>query len=211
MIPRIRVSALALIAMAAIGAVSASAAQAGEFTAAQYPATITGVQTAQHQFKFNMGTITCASATFDGELAAASSELTLDATYAECKTGNNKAAVVEMTSCDYQFHAGETLGMDKVDGTLDVECAEAGDRIDFVIPSTGCKVEIAAQNGLGTLVYTDNTMAEDWDVDISLINIAYKQGAKCAGGEAEFANGEYTGKSTMTADFEGAVVGTIVH
>jgi uncharacterized protein YaiE (UPF0345 family) len=210
MIPRIKVSALALLALAAIGTASASAAQAaGEFTADEYPATITGAQLGNHVFKFEGPVITCPTATFHGELPAPSSELTLDAEYGECKTNNGNAAVVEMTSCDYQFHAGETLAMDKVDGSLDIECAEAGDRIDFVVPSSGCKFEIGAQNGLNSLVYTDNTMAEDFDVDIALNGVLFKQNSKCPGGE-KMGFAEYDGKSTMQADFEEEKIGTTV-
>lgn len=211
MIPRIKVSILALAAVAAIGAVSASAAQAGEFTAEKYPATVTGTQLTNHVFKFMMGSVTCTTATLHGELPAASTELTLKAEYGGCTTGMGAAVTVNMTGCDYVFHAGETLGMDKVDGSLDVKCAESGDKIDFVVPATGCKVEIPAQNSLTTLVYTDNTMAKDFDVDIALTGIKYKQGPNCMGGEGEFNTGEYTGKSTIKGDFEGALDGLIVH
>jgi hypothetical protein len=210
MIGRIKVSALALVALAAIGAVSASAAQAGEFTAEKYPATITGTDLTDHVFKFNMFTVTCKEAAFHGELAEASSELTLDATYGICKTNNGKAVEINMTSCDYQLHAGETMAMDKVDGSLDVKCAEAEDAIDFVVPFNGCKAEILAQNGLNSLTYTDNTMAEDFDVDISLNGVLYKQNANCPGG-AMMSFAEYDGKSTIQADFEEEEVGTIVH
>src|SRR5262245_27950885 len=79
MIPRIKVSLLALVVVSAIGAVSAGAAQAGEFTAEKYPATMKGTQVADHVFKFNMWSITCKKAAFDGQLPAASSELTLGA------------------------------------------------------------------------------------------------------------------------------------
>lgn len=211
MFSRIRVSGLALLAVVAVSAVAASAAQAGEFTAEKYPATITGTQLTKHGFKFNMGSVTCETATFHGELAAASSELTLSAAYGNCKTGAGNPVEVNMTSCDFVFHAGETLVADKVDGSLDVKCAESGAAIDFVVPASGCKVQIPAQNGLTTLTYTDNTMAKDWDVDIAITGLSYKQGPNCGGGEGEFANGEYNGKSTVTADFEGAAVGTIVH
>jgi hypothetical protein len=210
MVSKIRVSVLALLAVFAVSAVAASAAQAGEFTAEKYPATITGAQIAKHQFKFNMGTVTCETATLHGNLAAASSEITLSATYGNCKTGAGNAVEVNMTSCDFQFHAGETLAADKVDGSLDVKCAESGDAIDLVVPASGCKVQIPAQAGLTTLTYTNNTMAKDFDVDIAITGLKYKQGPNCGGGEGSFANGEYNGKSTITADYEGAVIGTTV-
>jgi uncharacterized protein YaiE (UPF0345 family) len=211
MISKLRAVALALVAVTAIGAVSASAAQAGEFTAERYPATVTGVQTAGHTFKFMMGTVTCKSATFHGELGAAATELTLKAGYGECKTGAGNAVTVNMTTCDYRFHAGETLAMDEVDGSLDVSCAEVGDTIDFSVPASGCKVQIPAQNGLATLTYTDNTVEQDFDVDIAVSGLTYKQGPNCGGGEGVFNTGEYTGKSTITGEKEGMEDGLIVH
>lgn len=208
MIRRIKVSALALVALAAIGAVSASAAQAGEFTAEKYPATVTGTQLSAHTFNFEGTTITCQTATFHGELPEASSELTVDAEYGECKANNGKAAVVEMTSCDYTLHATETLAMDKVDGFAEIECGTE-DHIDFVIPSSGCKFEADPQT-LGNWVYTDNTAAKDFDIDIASNGMLFRRNSKCPGGEG-MGFAKYTGKSTMQGDFEGALDGLIVH
>jgi hypothetical protein len=201
---RIKFAVLALVAMAAIGAVSAAAAQAGEFRAEKYPATVIGGQKTEHVFKFNAFSITCKVATFHGELPEASAELTLTAVYGECKTNNGKAAEVSMTSCDYRLHAGETLGGGKVDGSLDIECAEEGDGIDLVVPSNECKVQIPAQGNLNSLVYTDHPMLKDFDLDLGLVEIKYKQNANCPGGEMVLANGQYTGQSTMFANAEGA-------
>jgi hypothetical protein len=210
MVPRIRVLVPALIAVVALGAVTASAAQAGEFTAEKYPATMTGTQLGKHQFKFEMGTVTCNSALFDGSLAAASSVLTLEAEYGECKTGGGAAVTVEMTSCDYRLHANETIEAGRVDGSLDVECGEGGDAIDFIVPASGCKVRVPSQTGLNTLVYTDNVMAKDFDVDIGIEGMTYEQGAFCGGGAGVFGTGQYMGKSTISADFGGGATGTTV-
>lgn len=208
MIPRIKISVLSLLALAAIGAVSASAAQAtGEFTAGKYPATITGTQLNNHVFKFEGASITCPTATFDATLAAASSELTVNPKFSECKTNNGNAASVEMTTCDFQFNVGSTTAMDKIDGWLDIECG-AGDHIDFVVPSSGCKFEIGPQN-LAGITYTDNTMAEDFDIDIFQNGITYKQNASCPGG-AHMGFAEYTGKFTVKADYEAEEVSTTV-
>src|ERR1044072_6882293 len=71
---------LAALAVLAIGALSASAAQAGQFTAAAFPATITGLQIGPHELGTELGVMEC-GAKFDGELAAASEDLTLTANY----------------------------------------------------------------------------------------------------------------------------------
>src|SRR4051794_2644199 len=99
---------LVLTAAIAMSAVAAAAAQAGEFTAEKYPATMTGMRLSNHQFKFNMGTVNCNTTSFHGELAAAANTLTLSAAYGECTTGGGAAVNVNMTSCDYRMHANET-------------------------------------------------------------------------------------------------------
>jgi hypothetical protein len=210
MISKARTLALLLACIAAIGAISAAAAQAGTFTAEAYPATMTGEAVANHQFRFGAGTVNCPVATFHGQLVEASSTLTIGAEYNECTTAGGAAVVVNMTSCDYRFHAGETIEQDKVDGSMDVQCTEAGDEIDFMIPANGCTVKIPAQEGLTTLVFTDHTQAKDFDVDIGATEIEYTQNAQCAGGAGVFQQGEYSGRSTIQGDHAGAETGVTV-
>jgi len=161
-------------------------------------------------FNFVAGEVRCAEANFHGNLAAAAVTLTMSATYSGCTTPGGAEVVIDMTSCDYLFHAGETIAQHKVDGWLDVTCAQAGDEIDIVEPATGCVVKIPAQEGLTTLVYTNNTMARDFNVDIALTGILYTQNEFCNGGAGVFANGQYTGQSTFIGDREGQQDGLIV-
>jgi hypothetical protein len=205
---KLRAGALVFAALIATSGVMASAAQAGEFKAEAYPVTIEGSQTTKHTFKFEAGTINCAVATFDGTLEAAAKALTVTAEYSQCATPGGAEVIVEMKSCDYDFLAGETLENDKVDGVLNVKCAEAGDEIRFEEPANGCVVGIPAQKGLSKLTYTDKTMAKDFEVDIGITEMEYTQNANCAGGAGVFNNGTYTGKSTMKG--EGAVGVTVI-
>jgi hypothetical protein len=200
MTSKYKAGGLALIALIAMSAVTASAAQAGEFTASKYPATITGSQTAKHEFKFQTGNVVCTKATFDGTLSEASGALTITADYKECATPGGNVGV-KMNSCDFLLHAGETLEMERVDGSLDVQCGKAGDEIEFTEPANGCVVKIPPQNGLGTVVYTNKKVAKDFEMDIGLTQMEYTQNEKCAE-QGVFNNGEYVGKSTMQADEE---------
>ncbi len=200
MLSKLKIGGLALIAVIATGAVGASAAQAGEFTADEYPATITGSQTAKHEFKFQTGTVVCAKAAFDGTLEEASETLTVKADYKECKTPNG-GVNVKMNSCDFLLHAGETLENGRVDGSLDVQCNEAGDEIEFVEPANGCTIKVPAQESLGTIVYTNKEMAKDFEMDIGLTEMTYTQNEKC-NMKGTFEDGQYLGKSTMLGDEE---------
>jgi len=201
MFSKFKTGGLATIAVLAIGAVAASAAQAGEFTASKYPATITGTQTVKHEFKFQTGEVICAKATFDGTLEAASETLTITAEYKECATPGAGGVTIKMNSCDYLLHAGETIENDRVDGSLDVQCNKEGDEIEFVHAKTGCVVKIPAQTNRTTLVYTNKPGAQDFEMDIALKELEYTQNEKCAE-QGKFNNGEYLGKSTMQADEE---------
>lgn len=200
MISRFKMGGLALLALAAVSVVAASAAQAGEFTASEYPATVTGSQTSKHEFKFNTGTVVCAKATFDGTLEKESETLTVTAEYKECATPKG-GVNVKMNSCDFLLHAGETIEMERVDGSLDVQCNVEGDEIEFVEPATGCVVKVPAQNSLNTLVFTNKKMAGDYEMDIGLTKMKYTQNEKCKE-QGVFEDGEYLGKSTMKGEEE---------
>lgn len=205
MLSKLKMGGLVLIAVIATSAVGATAAQAGEFTASEYPVTVTGTQTAKHQFKFEAGTITCAIVNFDGKLEAASETLTVTADYKECTTPGGQGVNVKMNSCDFLLHAGETLENERVDGSLDVQCNKEGDEIELFEPANECNVKIPPQNGRTTLVYTNKKMAKDYEMDINITELEYTQNEKCPGGQGTFKNGEYLGKSTMKGDEEIAV------
>ncbi len=203
---------LAVLAVFAIGGLSAAAAQAGQFTAAQYPATVTGIQVGPHELTTELGLMEC-GAKFDGELAAASENLTLVPVYGtSCEIGGLPVHVTT-NGCDYLFHAGNTLGMDEVEGSWDIKCPE-GNKIDFEI--TGmmmmvCHLAIPEQLGLGEVTYTDKTMAmpKDVDADFNVEGLVYELGNNCPVAGA-FANGTYVGRSTLKADNEAMPTGFTV-
>jgi hypothetical protein len=208
MVPKLKALGLVLAAVIAIGAVIASAAQAGTFTAAKYPATLTGTQLSGHSFEFlgTGGTVTCKKTSFHGLLEAAAVTTTITPTYEECTTTGGIEVVVKRTGCDFLFHVGETLAMHKVAGSMDVVCG-AGAGIDFEEPATGCVMKITPQE-VGGLIYTNHTEAKDFDVDISTV-LVYEQNAACPNGEqTNFV--KYNGKSTITADHGAESVATMV-
>jgi hypothetical protein len=199
MFSRTKATVAALAAVVAVGATMASAAHAGEFTAENYAATVTGTALAKHQFQFNGGAISCTVASFDGKLAGPAENITIAAEYGNCSTPGGAAVTVNMTGCDYAFHAGATLENDRVEGSMEVQCAQGGEGID-IEEAGGCMVRILPQAGLGNMVYTNHTEAKDFDIDFNIGGIAYVQNAACPMGEGVFANGTYMGQSTMTGE-----------
>jgi hypothetical protein len=198
----IKTLGMAVLAVLAIGAIAASAAQAGAFTAAGYPATITGSAVGSHELGTELGVLKCGP-TFHGELAAASAELTLTPNYGTSCSIGGKEVHVNNNGCDYLLHAAATVEADVVSGSMDVKCP-AGNKMDFEITSMPtCHLTVPAQAGLGTLTYTNRTAAKDVDLDFKIEGLFYELDFGCAvvGG---FANGTYKGTSTLKADHEGA-------
>ncbi len=198
---RLKALGLTLLAAVAIGAIAASAAQAGQFTAGNYPATVTGQNVGFHELETELGTIEC-NLKLHGELAAASETVTLTPTYATgCKLGALEIHV-NNNGCDFLLHAGATLAMDEVEGSLDLKCP-AGNVLDFEITSMPvCHLGIPEQLGLGEALYTDRTMAKDVDLDLNVEGLSYELGNNCPVVGA-FANGAYRGTTTLKADYEG--------
>lgn len=197
---KLKASLLAVLALAAIGAVSATAAQAGEFTAAAYPATITGQNVGgAHVFTTEAGMMNC-NVTFHGEMAAASGELTVTPTY-NCGISGLQVDV-DLNGCDYVFHAGETVVMDIVNGTMDIKCPE-GAKIDFEITSMmPCNITVGEQTGLTAITYTNKTMTKDVLVDMNLGEIVYTADLGCPNAGVHN-NGTYNGTTTLKSDNEG--------
>lgn len=200
---------LAALAVLAVGAVSASAAQAGEFTAAEYPAQITGQNVGMHELTTELGVMEC-GVKLNGELAAAAEELTLTPNYGTACTIGGLVVHVNNNGCDYLFHAGNTIGMDEVEGSWDVKCP-AGNRIDFEVTSMPiCHLTIAEQLGLGEVTYTTRTMAKDVDMDLNVEGLSYGLSPNCPV-SGTFANGTYSGTTTLKADHGGAGTAFGVH
>lgn len=198
---QIRLIGVAALAVLATSAVAVTSAQAGEFTAAEYPATITGQQiNGPHEFTTELGLMGC-KPEFHGELAAASSELTITPSYeTECSIGG-KVVHVDMNGCDYRFHAGNTLAMHVVEGSMDIICPE-GNEIDFEITSMPiCHLTVPEQLGLGDVTYTNRTMFKDVDLDFDIEDLAYGLDNECPV-VGTFENGTYVGESTLKADHE---------
>lgn len=198
---QLRLLGLALLALVASGAITATGAQAGLFTAGEYPATITGSSVGVHILHTEIGNMEC-EPTFDGVLEAPAAELTLIPTYATaCEIGMSEVHVTN-NGCDFKLHAGNTLAEDAVAGTMDIVCPE-GNAMDFEITSNPtCHLKIPGQAGLSALTYTNRTMAKDVDVDFSIGGLVYRLDNNCPV-VGNFANGTYGGTSTLKADHEG--------
>lgn len=152
---------IAFVAVFAMSAVVASAAQAVNYTSTDgnYPTTVAGNQEGTHEFKAGIRTVTCSTAQFEGTATAASSTLTITPTYTNCLATGSLPVTVAMNGCDYLFHATSTTA-----STTDIVCPVGNKIVVNIYASAAahgegkapvCKINIGGQTGLTGLA-TEN-------------------------------------------------------
>jgi hypothetical protein len=159
---------LALVAVFAMSAMIASPASATEFTAAKYTTTFHGEQPAgqKHVFEVNGANVECNTATFSGQIAGPTTNLTVTPNYGGaggCTAFGLNATVTVPSTCDFVFHT-EASGLN---GTVDVECTGAPITIDTALNT--CNTHVASQTGLKGVSYKNN--GEHVDVDAKVTGI----------------------------------------
>lgn len=141
----------ALTVIAAVWVPSASAE--AFFQAEEYPATIAGESTEEHEFYIEeLGSITCESASFSGELVEESTELAVTPSYAECVAFESFAATVNVNSCEYVFNSAEEGEEEAFAALTDISCGEAAG-IEIHIPLINCVITANGQAGIGGVVF----------------------------------------------------------
>jgi len=157
-----KIGVAVLVALSALS-IGAAGAQAAVFTAAEYPAFVSGEPTSvgSPAFGFESGqTAECEFGGFAGQIPEATSELKLGPGLGGC-TAFGAEASIEPNGCEFVLHPGSGSG-DKFTGTFDITCP-AGKVI--VVTGNGCEVQIGSQTGLGPLAYEKVTAAEPDEVE----------------------------------------------
>lgn len=153
---KLGVAVLAALAAMSIGA---GAAQAANFTAAEYPAFLSGEQASSGatDFGFESGqTGDCKTLGFAGLITEATSRLELSPGYNECEVFG-AAATIEPNGCGIVLHPGSGSS-DSFTGTFDISCPGSE---KVVITGSTCEIQIGSQNGLGPVSYTVLTTGVD--------------------------------------------------
>jgi len=226
---------LALVAVLAMSAAIAQAAQAEAHFGAEgekYPTAVTGKQIEgtiteeklpTHQFITSAGAIKCTTTTFAGSLTKKGKELTLAPTYTGC-TLAGLGAKVNMNGCNYLFTADETVvpgNTEAITVKTHVICP-AGKVIEVVSTVNSCIVTIPGavvaneagaknQNLVGITAENTTTATPFMDVDafIDVTGIHYTTNGKCLndGGVAQTkADGKYEGVATLSNPERGLTV-----
>lgn len=187
MIRNLKALGLAFVAVFAMTAVAATAANATipQFQADGYPATVTShSEASNHVFTINKGPVKCKTHHFEAETSAATNKLTVFATYKNCTfVGLN--ATVNMNGCHYEFYL-HTSGPPLYIGTADVVCE--GSKIK--VTSLQCTAEVGEQEELSELTF-ENVGAGEVEVGANVSGITYNTSGSC--GISEASNGTYVG------------------
>ncbi|HEX3359953.1 MAG TPA: hypothetical protein VHS74_03075 [Solirubrobacterales bacterium] len=214
---KLKVLGLAALAVFALSAVIAGAAQAATFTTtdANYPVALSGTQISgtvtlvtftHNEFSVDGGTTNCTAATFFGTSGgAASSTQRLAASYGGCKLFGLFNATVNMHGCGYLFHLSSATT-----ATADIEGCEAGKEIEISSGITSCVVTVPAQNGLGGITLANENSGTTTSIvtTFDITGVHYHENSSCPGGRtAEGTNGIYKGVATISAKFNGASEG----
>jgi hypothetical protein len=206
MIRKVNVLGLATVAVLAMGALLASAAQAGTLETETGGSVLLHGEQVENSHVFTLTdngnlTTTCTGATFSavGETANGSSTIESHPEYSGC-TAFGLSATITTTGCNYLFHIGEETGAGEFGGTVDIKCGTGA----IVITAGTCEVKVGTQSGLNSGTATDSGGAGNL-MDILLhsntTNIHYtvtKDGFLCPlSGTGNFTQSDYTGTTTI--------------
>jgi hypothetical protein len=179
MIPKSKLLFLTVVVTALSATMPSLASATPEFTASEYPATVTG------------------SNTKGSEVITATSTLTLTPTYTNCESFGFLSSTVNFEGCSYVLHATEKVSEGVYRHHFDISCP-AGKSIK--ITSGTCKMEIKAQNSV-TTVKTTNSFSR-YAIAWELNGLAYtvtQDGFLCPfGGTGNKTDAKYSGEIEMS-------------
>jgi hypothetical protein len=206
---------LALVAVFAMSAMAASAAQAegvSELTPQENKhVIITGEQIGKHVFITAAGQeLTCETAKFDGTINGNSTTLTVEPTYSNCHTTFPKLpATVTMNGCDYLFHGQLTNPANTFKASVDIVCPSPGgveSTIEVHIYNDTahtellCTLTIKGQTGKTTNTLSNVAGTPD---DVKLVsavtNVETTSHQALCGQKTVWQNTTYNGETTVKA------------
>jgi hypothetical protein len=189
-----------VLAVAAIGAVSASAAQAGDLTVGT-PGSGSAIITAEtdviNEFKVKTGLWRCTTIKFSPTTVTnGATTVTVHPEYSGCKTFG-VTATTSTTGCNYLFHTTAAAGGT---ATWDIVC-EAGKEITVTPTGINCILHFPSQNGLTGITFDKavnaTTGKDDLTMTINVSGIHYTEtGAGCIS-PGTHTDGTYTGSVTI--------------
>jgi hypothetical protein len=207
------VAALALTAT--LGIASASASQ---FRGEAYPVKFDGEQNEWGGLVYNLpGSYSgvlfeCAKHHFSGSESAASSALTLTPSFDHpegCYTAAGKTTITP-NGCKYVLHSTNEAA--PYTGSMDIACEKEGESIEVKFGK--CKITIPAQNGLGSIGFTNTGKGRSRAISASfnVSGLKYTGYSGCPAKQVgSFENGSLKGASTIKGSNEAGGYGLGVY
>jgi hypothetical protein len=192
---KLKALGLALVAVLAMGALSASAASAENFHSESATDTvIKGSQVGQDVFVFNAGTVKCNEATYAGEQkGATATSVKVTPTYTECTAFGFVNTKIDSAQCTYEFSSDNN--------NVVISCPSAE---PLTVTAFNCWVALHSQT-LGGISYNNTGAGNSRDIDLgtNVTGISYSQHSKAFPGcnnnktEQSYTNGTYTAGTTV--------------
>lgn len=183
---------LALVAVFAMSALVASAAQAQQsYRSSASPTTLSGSQVTKNVFHVpGAGTVECSTATFAGtQTGTAVSDVTITPTYSGCVAFGFSSTHINMNGCQYTFTTPSNFK-----ATSDVICP-GSNKIQITptfFGSSVCTVQVGAQTPSGVVDLENKESESHVLVTATVTGIAHSAGC----GASAASDGEYTGSVT---------------
>ncbi len=147
--------ALTLVAVLAMSAVAASAAQAAPVITGSGAVHATGSEIGE-QFSIDGITFTCKVTHYTGTAVNGSSTLRVTPTWTECRLGEAIPLTITTHECHYLYHLTQKdLAPAVYTAHMDIECTN-GKPITMVSTNPKCKLEINSQTNLTTVEFTND-------------------------------------------------------
>jgi hypothetical protein len=188
----IKALGLALVAVFAMSAVIASAAQAEQsYRSSGTPTELSGTQVATNKFHVpGAGTVECTGANFTGTVTGtAVSTLEVHPTYSNCVAFGFAGTHITTTGCNYKFDT-------PVANQAAVHVLCTGTNTIKITPTffgaSVCTVEVGSQTPTGVVDLANNAGKTDVLVTSTVTGISHTAGC----GASAAADGEYTGSVT---------------
>lgn len=197
------------VATAVVMVVSAQA-EGGIFTAASYPATISGSGEVELSYGEGGATETCKNEALDGTLQEPSTTLELAPAYEECTItyggGGGGQIVTTMNGCNYKDTPPVKITVDIFEVATDLVCP-AGKQMEKHAPNN-CTFTFPAQANMMINVYEDDTSTGKVKLKLTGTQFTYTidKGLGCPLKAGTFKDGKITGSKTLSASKEGVGV-----
>ncbi len=176
MAAKLKIVALTTGALVLLCALPAGAAAAKpEFKVEQWPAIIAGTQTEPFTLTTSGGTIKCEDVIFLDESVPSTSDPTMEPEpdFADCNVFGLTGVNATMNKCFFYI---KLLPGGAGKATMDIDCPESK-AIEF--PGKACTIQVASQNNLGDIQFSNLTLEERIYGEFTLGEIEYTESANC--------------------------------